>query len=582
MLGYRYGLSQPGLRKNFSFTVPSAQRLDAIDAWIAKGLDTDPRSYVMQQRCAMVGCEAALRYLSQFLLTATVLLQDIKVPLFERAVLESIGQQGHRAQAQIWMPLPEGLSTDIVDKWIQQAMQAVTDLVPLLDDEQARESAYQTFHAKHIQPWRARIPGGQSTIPILQSAFEQGIAFSHLGGGRYVLGWGARSEIFDRSANSADSAIGATATQNKALAIHMLKAIGIPTPRGVLMPSGEFSAEKMQTLSKPWVIKPVDRDRGEGVSLNIETLAHAKVAFDKAATLSSGVLAEEQVAGTCHRILVVDGRVIYAVKRNPKTVVGDGLHSIAELIDLKNAALRQMLPIKRLPEYSLDADACMHLSRIGLSPDSVPPAGARVNLRAAQSTQWGGDPEDVTEQLHPDNAALAIKATQFFRLRCAGVDLISQDIGIPWFTNGAVINEVNFSPVIGRTHAYQRKATTAYMQALFPSKGRIPIEVYLGQDLHDSVAARCEEGRSRGLVVRVCSDTDTSVFTSTAMTRLDPTVQVLLVHLWRDTSLLWDSLPFPWITRIMVSASEVSAIKASPLWQTMAPLVSAIQVHRHA
>jgi cyanophycin synthetase len=594
MAGYRYGLLQPGQRKTFSFPVPDADELDRVDAWISSALDTDATSHPMLYLGSVSGCEGAQRYLSQLFLTAAVLLQDIRVPLFERAVLETIRQQGDRAEAQVWIPLPEGLPAKIVDDWISLARIAMIRLSRVFGDE--REVAYQEFNSQYIESWKSRIPGGQSTIPLLQAAFEQGVAFSHAGSGRYVLGWGAMSHILHRSASSGDSAIGAAVAQNKASAIEMMRIVGIPTPRGVLMKSGQFAPGKIDALRKPWVIKPVDRDRGEGVSLNVESVEQAKSAFDMASALSAAVLVEEQAPGTCHRILVVDQRVIYVVKRNPKTVVGDGVSSIDELVARKNAELRCMLPSKRLPEYCLDEDALSHLARMKMLPTSVPEPGRRVSLRAAQSTRWGGDPEDVTSQLHPENEVIAVKAAQLFRLRCAGIDLISQDIGRPWFENGAVINEVNFSPVIGRTHEYQRRAATAYIRSLFPTQGRIPIEVYLGADMRDSVADRGAYWQSRGMAVKICCDEGAgelpgsaavlseqgrAAYKSIAMTRFDPGVQVLLVHLCREESFSWNSLPFPWLTKVSISSSLAPALESLPLWGALQPMVAAMQAAKH-
>lgn len=594
MAGYRYGLLQQGQRKTFSFPVPNAAVLDRIDAWIRSALDTDAASQPMLCLAPVSGCQAARRYLAQMFLTATVLLQDIRVPLFERAVLESIQQDGDRAEAQVWIALPEGFPAKIVEDWISLARTCMILLSRVVGDE--RETAYQEFNTQHINSWRSRIPGGQSTIPLLQAAFEQGVPFSHAGSGRYVLGWGALSHIFHRSASSDDSAIGAAFTQNKASAIEMMRIVGIPTPRGVLMKSGQFAPDKCAALRQPWVIKPVDRDRGEGVSLNIVTVDQAKSAFDMASALSAGVLVEEQVPGTCHRILVVDQRVIYVVKRNPKTVVGDGVSTIAELVERKNAELRRLLPSKRLPEFCLDEDALVHLSRMKMLPTSVPEPGCRVSLRAAQSTRWGGDPEDVTSRLHPENEAIAVKAAQLFRLRCAGIDLISPDIGTPWFENGAVINEVNFSPVIGRTHEYQRRAATAYIRSLFPAQGRIPIEVYIGQEMRDDVTERSAYWRSRGMIPTICCDEETcgcpghvaalsrqgrSAYQSIAMTRFDPGVQVLLVHLCREESLKWSSLPFSWLTKISISSSLAPAVESLPLWGALGPMIAAMKTVKH-
>lgn len=585
-LGYKYGFQQTGQRKKLNFVVPSLESLDRMDVWMARALGVDSASFDLTVNCQVLGCEAEVRYLKCLLQTAAALLQDIRFPFFEQAVLTSLSLDSERTQAQLWMAAPEGLPSTIVDEWIQLAARVLQRFSARINDNAVLEADYQAFQSRHVKPSKAKIPGGQSTISLLQAAYAQSIAFAHLGRGRYILGWGAKSRLFDCSGSCEDSAIGSALTQNKAWAVQLMRVAGIPTPRGVLMRNTEFSPQALASLSPPWVIKPVDRDRGEGVTLNLANITAAQAAFAEAAKLSAGVMAEEQVPGTCHRILVVDGRVVYAVKRNPKTVEGDGVNTIAGLIELKNLALRRLMPSKRVPEYVLDSDVLLHLAKMSLGPESVPARGERIGLRAAQSTRWGGDPEDVTLKMHPDNAAIAIKAAKLFRLSCAGVDLISMDIEQPWHVNGAAINEVNFSPTIGRTHAYQRGAATAYVKAMFPAQGRIPIEVFLGQDMQAAIDLRAAHWQSKGKCILICRDEEPgltqgqakaqflgrSLFERLASTRFDATVQVLLVHLWSEQSLAWGVLPFPWVSKLFCSEASSAEIKASLVWHELVSL----------
>jgi hypothetical protein len=86
----------------------------------------------------------------------------------------------------------------------------------------------------------------------------------------------------------------------------------------------------------------------------------------------------------------------------------------------------------------------------------------------------------VSSRIHPENIALAIHAAKVLRLELAGVDLISTDISQPYHANGACINEVNYAPVLGRTHAFQRRGVQRYANDLLAPQKSPEIHLYIG------------------------------------------------------------------------------------------------------
>ena len=92
--------------------------------------------------------------------------------------------------------------------------------------------------------------------------------------------------------------------------------------------------------------------------------------------------------------------------------------------------------------------AIQMLSRQRLTADSVPEKRKFVALRRIETTAWGGVDEDVTSSLHPDNVKVAVDASKLFGLEVAGIDIVSPNITQPWHSNGAIINEVNFAPLL--------------------------------------------------------------------------------------------------------------------------------------
>jgi cyanophycin synthetase len=114
-----------------------------------------------------------------------------------------------------------------------------------------------------------------------------------------------------------------------------------------------------------------------------------------------------------------------------------------------------------------------------LTPASVPARGVLAPLRNIESSAWGGVDEDFSSRIHPDNTSIALQAVSLLGLHIAGVDLITTDITRPWHENGAIINEVNFSPLLGHGEISPHYVP-AFLERLMPGNGRIPVEVFAG------------------------------------------------------------------------------------------------------
>lgn len=566
--GYRFGLRQPTIRLNLRFSVPVGLNLVEFDQWICEALEADVAAYQPIYLADVDQAALPVAYLRRLLLVTNVLCQDVRIPMFERAIIVRVGQPVEETSvyaADLWFPVVDGLAQKVCVAWIEIAQKFLQEIARCLRASRPVAPVYDRLQKVHVDPWLKIVPGGKSTIPLLQGAFELGISCAHHGLGIYVLGWGRDSLIFDRSSNSRDSAIGSRLTHHKGTSIHLMKKTGIPVPNGVMCRVSNFSVEQVSRLKYPLVVKPADRDRGEGVTLDIKDSSQLAEALDAAARFSGSVLVEEQVAGTCHRILVVDGEVVFVVKRNPRSLVGDGVQTIAALVDSANQAIRRKVPQKRLPEYALDAWAMAALAEQSLQRDSIPAAGRKVWLRPAQSTLWGGDPEVVTDKLHPDNAEIALRAAALFGLSCAGVDLISPDIAVPWYQNGAAINEVNYSPVMGRTHEYQRAGIRAYLKAMFPRGGKIPLEVFVGSGLSPVVDERQMHYVAQGVACFVSTDQKTvddqgNVIhllgasgqpAQIGMLQANRRIAALLIYVEKPEEFLRVGLPFDYVSRVV-------------------------------
>ena len=160
-------------------------------------------------------------------------------------------------------------------------------------------------------------------------------------------------------------------------------------------------------IGLPVVVKPQDGNQGKGVTVNIVSREHLEIAFRAAAEIGT-VMDEKYLPGSDFRLLVVGNKLVAAARRDPPHVIGDGSHTVRELVDLVNADPKRgdghATPLTRI---KFDEIAVARLEVQGLTPASVPERGQRVVLRNNANLSTGGTATDVTDDVHPEVAARA-------------------------------------------------------------------------------------------------------------------------------------------------------------------------------
>ena len=285
---------------------------------------------------------------------------------------------------------------------------------------------------------------GPSTASIVEAAEQRGIPFIRLNTGNLVqLGYGARMRRIWTAETDLTSAIAEGISRDKDLTKQLLQACGVPVPQGRLVDSIEDAWEAAQEIGLPVVVKPYDGNHGRGVFTNVGTQAEIEKAYRVAEEEGSGVIVERFVRGHEHRLLVVGGRMVAAARGEPASVIGDGDHTIRELIELQlNSDPRrgsgEDCPLNYV---RVDSAARLELDRQGLDADSVPEAGRDVLIQRSGNVAF-----DVTDQVHPDVAADVALAARVVGLDIAGVDLDAEDVAKPLAPQGGAIVEVNAGP----------------------------------------------------------------------------------------------------------------------------------------
>jgi cyanophycin synthetase len=289
---------------------------------------------------------------------------------------------------------------------------------------------------------------GPSTGSIVDAAVARGIPYRRLTEGSLVqFGWGSKQKRIQAAETSGTSAIAEAIAQDKDLTKMLLQAAGVPVPEGHVVRDADEAWEIALQIGLPVVIKPRDGNQGKGVAVNIETREQLTQAFDVASTISRDVIVEQYIPGHDFRMLVIGNQLIAAARRDPPSVIGDGQHTIAQLVETVNLdPLRGDGHATALTKIRLDEIALATLSNQGLTAQSIPEHGQRILLRNNANLSTGGSATDVTDEVHPELAARIVTAAQMVGLDIAGVDLVAESVIKPMEEQRAGIVEINAAP----------------------------------------------------------------------------------------------------------------------------------------
>ena len=260
---------------------------------------------------------------------------------------------------------------------------------------------------------------GPSTGAIVAAAVARGIPYRRLTEGSLVqFGWGSKQRRIQAAEMDSTSAIAESIAQDKELTKRLLEAAGVPVPKGRPVTDAEDAWAAACELGGPVVIKPRDGNQGKGVAANIESREQVLAAYAAAREISSDVMVEQYLPGSDFRLLVIGDRLVAAARREPPHVIGDGEHSIRELVEQVNSDPRRSDGhATSLTKIRLDDIALATLAKQGFDADSVPRKGARVVLRNNANLSTGGTATDVTDDVHQELAARAVAAAQNGRAR---------------------------------------------------------------------------------------------------------------------------------------------------------------------
>lgn len=329
---------------------------------------------------------------------------------------------------------------------------------------------------------------GPSTGSIVDAAVARNIPYRRMTQGSMIqFGWGSQQRRIQAAEMDVTSAIAEAIAQDKQLTKKLLAAAGVPVPQGREVDTPEDAWTAACDIGLPVVIKPKSGNQGKGVTVNITTREQLVAAYATAAEYDDEILVERFMPGNDFRLLVVGDKLVAAARRDPPSVVGDGVHTVRELVEEVNKDPRRGSGhATSLTKIRFDDIALACLAVQGFQADSVPPKGKRVNLRHNANLSTGGSATDVTDDVHPEVAQRAIAAAQMVGLDICGVDMVCDSIHHPLEEQGGGVVEVNAAPGL-RMHLSPsfgkgRPVGEAIISSMFGEhgNGRIPIVAVTG------------------------------------------------------------------------------------------------------
>ncbi len=329
---------------------------------------------------------------------------------------------------------------------------------------------------------------GPSTDALIRAAEAREIPWLRLN--RYSLvqlGHGRYGKKVQATVTSETRQIAVEIASDKEETNRILRDLGLPVAEQRMVYDPAEAAAAAEKMGYPVVVKPLDANHGRGVATNLTDSGSVEAAFAQARRHAQTVLVESFIPGFDHRLLVVNGELVAASKRVPGHVVGDGVQTVEQLVEEINRDPRRGIGHEKvLTRLEFDHQADRLLALRGLTRQSVPAAGETVYLRSTGNLSTGGTAVDVTDEVHPDNREMAVRAARAVGLDVAGVDFLTTDISRSHQEAGGAICEVNAAPGfrmhVSPSEGRSRDPAGPVMDMLFPpgSPSRIPIASITG------------------------------------------------------------------------------------------------------
>lgn len=258
---------------------------------------------------------------------------------------------------------------------------------------------------------------------IIDEALRRGIAVEPIDPARgyFRLSLGGRSITCWESLSEMTSAIALKRTDDKQFTRDILKKAGLSVPDQIV--AGDEKADlRFLEKHRSVVVKPLQGEQGQGISVDIRSEESLRQAIGKAREHGETVLLEQCIDGRDLRIIVINKEVVAAAIRRPPSVIGTGDHAIRQLIE--RLSRRRSSATGGESHIPIDEETERCLRRQGYQLDDLLGKDVSIEVRRTANLHKGGTMHDVTGQLHPQLAEAAVKASLALEIPLVGLDMI--------------------------------------------------------------------------------------------------------------------------------------------------------------
>lgn len=214
--------------------------------------------------------------------------------------------------------------------------------------------------------------------------------------------------------------------------------------------------EWARQLGFPLVVKPRTGSSSQSVTTDIRDIRKLSLAIDKVLSYFPTFIVEKFLPETfVYRGTVIDFKDVFCVQQIPANVIGDEIHTISELIEIKNKDPERGNPQQKntiLCQLLVNEITEKLLKEQGCNLSSIPKKGEIIWLQKDPFLKLGGDLIEVTSSVHPANLQLFRNVAKLFDARLVGIDFLVKDISISWKKQPCAILELNSLPCIEMHH----------------------------------------------------------------------------------------------------------------------------------
>lgn len=216
--------------------------------------------------------------------------------------------------------------------------------------------------------------------------------------------------------------------KDKYITNQILASYDIPVPKELLINSNDTlsipQAEKFLSDNHQIVVKPLDASHGKGITVNITSNQELAIALSVAGDNSANyhILLQEQIHGVDIRVVCIGYGFVDAISRIPASVIGDGVHTIRELVEITNfsddrgknySTKLNIIPIAKVEEF-------LGKEKI----NSIPRANEEAQVIGVSNVGMGGTRYNIKSDIPEFLKEIAIQCAKELEIPVCGVDFM--------------------------------------------------------------------------------------------------------------------------------------------------------------